>query len=119
MLFIGFPALEGAVIKPYVKLVDDPERKEDPPFNSQDEGVVKAKEFLDIIEYRMVSGSKFAFGDGPTWADFYLYPILADLRSIPAWQIASQRIVAWMKTMDELEAVQKTRAGTLAWGGRP
>ncbi|KAH6903257.1 hypothetical protein BKA70DRAFT_1374025 [Coprinopsis sp. MPI-PUGE-AT-0042] len=115
----GFPALEGGVIKPYVKLLDDPQTKGDIPFNPEDEGVTKAKEFLSIIESRMVPGAKYAFGDGPTWGDFYLYPILADLRSIPAWQIASQRLEAWMTTMDELEAVQKTQPGTLALGGRP
>lgn len=61
----------------------------------------------------------FAFGGKLSWADFYLYPLLADLRMVPEWEIASERINEWMTKMDGLAAVRATAAGTLSVGARP
>ena len=77
------------------------------------EAIVK---FLRIVEERSIGTSKFLFGDHPTWADFYLYPPLADLQALPEWKkaVASSRFATWMDEMGQLDAVRKTRLGTLA-----
>jgi glutathione S-transferase len=62
----------------------------------------------------------FAFGTKPSWADFFLYPLLADLRMIPEWrEVASPRILAWINAVDELPVAKATKAGTLSAGARP
>ncbi|KAG2006937.1 glutathione S-transferase [Coprinopsis cinerea AmutBmut pab1-1] len=116
----GFPALEGGVIKPYVKAIDEDKDPASVTPSKDDQGVVNAKQFLDKIESRMVPDAKFAFGSHPTWADFFLFPLLDDLRAIPAWEmIASEKMREWITNMDKLEAVFKTKPGTLSAGASP
>jgi glutathione S-transferase len=79
------------------------------------DGQSKITEFLSIIDQRTIPNTKYLFGDQPTWADFYLYPLLADLRSLPEWALTVvPRFMGWVDAMDELDAVKKTFAGTLA-----
>lgn len=62
----------------------------------------------------------YAFGERLSWADFFLYPLLADLRMVPEWrEVVSLRMSAWIETMDKLPAVEATKAGTLSVGARP
>ncbi|PPQ79756.1 hypothetical protein CVT26_012309 [Gymnopilus dilepis] len=129
--FFGFPILEGGVIKPRVKALDEGKLTDAEVRSQIAEGVLEAKKFLALIESLMApspSGSNqdqdqdggYIFGDKLTWADFFLYPIFADFRMIPEWkEIVSERLVRWTEKMDLLEAVRNTRAGTLEVGARP
>lgn len=83
------------------------------------EGVAKLREYL-ALTVSLMAPEGFAFGKQLTWADFFLYPLLADLRTVPEWgEIIPARINSWMKHMDEVEAVKATTAGTLSVGARP
>lgn len=54
-----------------------------------------------------------------TWADAFLYPLIADLLTVPEGMFVSTRILKWAKTMELVGGVQKTFEGTLAARGRP
>jgi glutathione S-transferase len=83
------------------------------------EGVEKLRNYLGVIE-TLMAPQGFAFGAKPSWADFYLYPLLADLRTVPEWkEVASPRIIGWIETVDKLPAAEATKAGTLSVGARP
>lgn len=83
------------------------------------EGVEKLRNYLAVIE-SLMGPHGFAFGPKPTWADFYLYPLLADLRNVPEWkELATPRITDWIETVDKLAAAEATKAGTLSVGARP
>lgn len=108
----GFPVIEVGVVKPHMKALEDGVAQSDV------QNVEKITEFLRIVEERSIGHSAFLFGDRPTWADFYLYPPMADLQALPQWElaVAGTRFPRWMKAMSELHAVQKTFEGTLAAG---
>jgi glutathione S-transferase len=61
----------------------------------------------------------YVFGDTLTWADNFLYPLLADLEATPESYTINVRLKAWLAEMKKLPEVEKTLAGTLAVGGRP
>lgn len=82
------------------------------------DGVQNLREYLALMESLM--GPKgFAFGDKPSWADFFLYPLLADLRMIPEWEIVGPRFIEWIEKVDQLPAAKNTLQGTLSVGARP
>jgi glutathione S-transferase len=83
------------------------------------EAVEKLKTYLKEIE-ALMSHEGFAYGSKPSWADFFLYPLLADLQTLPEWdEVTSPRIRSWFKKMDELPVAQVTKPGTLSAGARP
>lgn len=83
------------------------------------EGVTKLREYLALTESLMAPDG-FVFGEKLTWADFFLYPLLADLATVPEWgEVTSERIHNWMRRMGKVEAVIATTAGTLSVGARP
>lgn len=114
----GFPIVERGIVKPRIKaeegkLGDEEVRKQIKA------GVVQLKEYLTFVESLMApSTDGYLFGEKPTWADFYLFPLLADLRTVPEWEVVSERLIAWTKKMDGLPAVKETSAGTLSVGAR-
>ncbi|PPQ99393.1 hypothetical protein CVT24_005376 [Panaeolus cyanescens] len=115
----GFNAVEVGVVKPRLKAMDDGVeeseiRKVIAP------GVETLRSFLSVAESLFTSHKKFAFASRPTWADFFLYPLLSDLSAIPEWdEVASQKVKQWKQDMDGLEAVKNTMGGTLEAGSRP
>ncbi|KAF9218460.1 hypothetical protein BS17DRAFT_883417 [Gyrodon lividus] len=113
----GFPAVEKGVVKPRVAAIDgkltDAEVRQ-----SITAGVERLRKFLTNTENAM-SPEGYVFGEKLSWADFFLYPLLADLRAIPEGELLSERLKKWMAKMDELDAVKTTNAGTLSVGARP
>ena len=105
-------------MKPRVQALDEGKLSDNDVREQIKAGVVKLKEYLKLVE-SLTSPEGYLFGDKPTWADFFLFPLLADLRAVPEWEVVSQRLVVWMKKMDELPAVKETSAGTLSVGARP
>ncbi|KAF8892918.1 hypothetical protein BD779DRAFT_1507734 [Infundibulicybe gibba] len=116
--FFGFPTVEYGVVKPRVGATDEGKLSDAEVREQIKEGVAKLRSFLALLE-SLMAPEGFAFGARPTWADFFLYPLLADLRMIPEWEIASPRIISWIEKVDEIPAVEATRAGTLSVGARP
>jgi len=114
----GFPIVEGSVVKPRVKALDEGKLSDQEIREKIKDGVVELRRFLALAE-SLMAPSGYAFGERITWADFFLYPILADLRMVPEWEVVSERLVNWTKKMDDLDASKATTAGTLSVGGRP
>lgn len=116
----GFPIIEGGVVKPRVKALDEGKLSDQEVREQIKIGVVKLKQYLTLVESLMVTSTEgYLFGQQPTWADFFLFPILADLRTMPEWEVVSERLIVWMKKMDDLPAVKATSDGTLSVGARP
>ncbi|KAI9459296.1 hypothetical protein HD554DRAFT_2298485 [Boletus coccyginus] len=114
----GFSIVEKGVVKPRVAATDEG-RISDAEIRSHiAPGVDQLRKFLESIEDNM-SPEGYVFGEKLTWADFFLFPLLADLTAIPEGELLGPRLLRWMKKMDQLDAVQKTRAGTLSVGARP
>ncbi|KAI6121170.1 hypothetical protein EDD16DRAFT_1210727 [Pisolithus croceorrhizus] len=114
----GFPAVETGVVKPRVALSDEGKATDAEIRESIKPGVERLRRFLTVIEEAM-SPEGYVFGEKLSWADFFLYPLLADLRAIPESGVLSERMLAWMESMDKLEAVKATAPGTLSAGARP
>jgi len=114
----GFPRVEGGCVKPRVKSIDEGKPSDAVLREQISEGVAILKDFLTHMEHLMASDG-YVYGSHVTWADFFLFPLLADLRATPEGEVLSPRMVSWMKKMDELDAVKDTTEGTLSVGARP
>lgn len=117
-----FTALEGRIIKPRQSLEQ----------NGADEGtigvaleeamgsgrlVVKLLEGF-LRDNKEVNGAKgdWFIGDAITWADLYLYPIFADLLSIPEGPKLLQEtplLDAWVKRMEGTQIAKATYPGSV------
>jgi len=114
----GLPAVEKGVVKPRVAATDEGKLTDAEIRQNITAGVEQLRKFLIVIENAM-SPEGYVFGEKLTWADFFLYPLLADLQAIPEGELLSERLKKWMVNMDELDAVKATKAGTLSVGARP
>ncbi|KAH7890336.1 hypothetical protein F5I97DRAFT_14823 [Phlebopus sp. FC_14] len=114
----GFPAVEKGVVKPRVGATDEGKLSDAEIRQSIQSGVDHLRKFLAIVEEHMAPEG-YVFGPTLTWADFFLYPLLADLLAIPEGELLSERLKIWMAKMGELDAVKNTAAGTLGVGARP
>lgn len=108
--------MEGGCVKKRVAATDEAKLSDAEIRSNIKEGVDRLKFFLTQIE-KLMAPEGFVFGNKVTWADFFLFPLLADLRATPEGEVLSPRLKAWMETMDDLEAVKKTVPGTLSVGG--
>jgi len=113
-----FPAVEIGVVKPRVaandegRLTDSEVRKQIQP------AVEHLRKVLCKIE-ELMSADGYVFGSQLSWADLFLFPLLADLKAVPDGEILSPRLLSWMDVMNKLEAVQATASGTLSADARP
>lgn len=115
---IGFPMIEATVVKPRVKALDEGKLTEDEIRSQIKSGVVEMKQYLKVAE-GLMAPEGYVFGNTLTWADFFLYPLMADLRMVPEWELVSDRLKKWTEKMNQLPAAQATKAGTLSVGARP
>lgn len=107
------------MVKPRVQALDDGHPSDAEVRANIKEGVEKLRNYLRVIQ-SLMAPEGYAYGSRPSWADFFLYPLLADLRMVPEWaEVTSLRIVSWIEKMDKLPAVEATKAGTLSVGARP
>jgi len=81
-------------------------------------GVEHLRRLLHKLE-ELMADDGYVFGSKLSWADFFLFPLLADLKAIPEGELLSPRLLKWMEDMNKLEAVQATTPGTLSAGARP
>ena len=110
--------MEQSVVKPRVAATDEGRLSDDEIRRNITDGVDQLCKFFQRTEDSM-SPEGYVFGEKLTWADFFLFPLLADLKAIPEGGLLSPRLLRWMEKMDQLDAVQKTKAGTLSVGARP
>lgn len=82
-------------------------------------GLVALKPVLHALESMI--GGPYAVGLTVSAADLFLWPILADLASIPEGKILGGYFMmcAWMAFFRETEWAEATKQGTLEVGGRP
>ncbi|KIJ64074.1 hypothetical protein HYDPIDRAFT_91171 [Hydnomerulius pinastri MD-312] len=114
----GFPAVEKGVVKPRVAATDEGKLTDAQIRQNIQDGVAHLRKFLARAENAMAPEG-YVFGEKLSWADFFLYPLLADLQAISEGEELSDRFQKWMKKMGELDAVKATAAGTLSVGARP
>ncbi|KAG8729643.1 hypothetical protein FRC12_020836 [Ceratobasidium sp. 428] len=117
----GYPAIKTGVVRPRVNGLDACKftMTEIRQQIKQAGGIDKLKEFLAKIEPLFMPNGPYVFGPRLTWADAFLYPLIADLLTVPEGMFVSTRLLKWAKTMELVGGVQKTFEGTLAARGRP
>jgi len=121
-----FNAVEPPVVKIRLKL--EKEQKEEKEIVSLlTNSVQELHQTLAKLEQRsaLKDNKKFLAGDNITWADFFCYPPLADLRAtnegkcIQGESAQFTKLAAWMDRMEAIESVKKTMKDTLQDGWRP
>ncbi|KAG9127857.1 hypothetical protein FRC07_008303 [Ceratobasidium sp. 392] len=117
----GYPAIKTGVVQPRVNGLDACKftMTEIRQQIKQAGGIDKLKEFLAKIEPLFMPKGPYIFGSRLTWADAFLYPLIADLLTVPEGMFVSTRLLKWAKSMELVGGVQKTFEGTLAARGRP
>lgn len=110
--------MEKGVVKPRIAATDEGKLSDAEVRSNIAAGVDQLRKFLKRSEDNM-SPDGFVFGEKLSWADFFLFPLLADLRATPEGELLSPRLLRWMEKMDQLDAVRKTKPGTLSSGARP
>ncbi|KAJ8592552.1 hypothetical protein M405DRAFT_787343 [Rhizopogon salebrosus TDB-379] len=114
----GFPAVEKGVVKPRVAASDEGKFSDSEIRKQIQPGVDHLRKWLHKME-ELMADDGYVFGSKLTWADFFLFPLLADLKAIPEGELLSPRLLKWMEEMNKLEAVQATTPGTLSASARP
>lgn len=94
------------------KLTDSEIRKQIQPATEH------LRKLLHKLE-ELMADDGYVYGSKLSWADLFLFPLLADLKAIPEGELLSPRLLRWMEEMNKLEAVQATTPGTLSVGARP
>lgn len=120
-----FNAVEPPIVKTRLRL--EKERKDEKEIvSSLTDSVQELYQTLKKLEQRsaLEDNKNFLAGDNPTWADFFCYPPLADLRAIKEGECIQgesaqfPKLAAWMDRMESLESVKKTLKDTLQDGWR-
>lgn len=103
------------VVKPLLAQIDDGEDQE----ATIKAGLVALKPVLQALESMI--GGPYATGLTVSAADLYLWPILADLASIPEGKILGGYPMtnAWITFFRQTEWAEMTKPGTIEVGGRP
>ncbi|KAF8322141.1 hypothetical protein DL93DRAFT_2071924 [Clavulina sp. PMI_390] len=114
----AYPILEVKMIKIRVKHTDEGKLSAAEIGDLLSDAVAEARVYIAKIEPLMASGG-FVFGKTLTWADYFLYPLLADLEATPESHLITPRLKEWLGEMKKLAEVKTTEPGTLALGGRP
>ncbi|KAG1898757.1 uncharacterized protein F5891DRAFT_1111563 [Suillus fuscotomentosus] len=114
----GFPAVEKGVVKPRVAAIDGGKLTDSVVREQIKPAVEHLQKLLGKVE-ELMADEGYVFGSQLSWADFFLFPLLADLKAVPEGELLSPRLVNWMGEMNKLEAVKATTPGTLSVGARP
>ena len=114
--FIGVPIIERGVVK-FRMRAEGKLTEEQILAQLEDGPIVELRRYLEVAE-SLMAPEGYAFGDKLTWADFFLYPMMADLRMVSEWELVSERLKNWTEKMDLLPETQATRVGTLATGAK-
>ena len=80
------------------------------------EGLKKAGRILSAVD-TMVVGEPFLCGDKLTWADYFVYPAMADLYSLPEGKYLAERapkLYQWYQMFEKREEANVTYKDTVA-----
>jgi len=121
-----FDAVEPSIVKIRLKLEKD-QKEEEEIVSLLTNSVQQLHQIFIKLEQRSAlnENKKFLAGDNITWADFFCYPPLADLRAINEGKCIKgesaqfPKLAAWMDRMETIESVKKTMKDTLQDGWRP
>lgn len=121
-----FATVEPGVVKTRLRLEKN-QKDEEQIVADLVEPVQKLHQTLEKLEARsaLKDEKPFLTGDRITWADYFCYPPLADLRVVNEGHCIRgsgaqfPRLSAWMDRMETLASVQKTEKDTLQDGWRP
>lgn len=120
-----FPALEPKLIK-VRQAMEGNGADEESIKVALEEGMDGARSALHILEGFLEdnakthsSGPLYFVGNTPTWADLYVYPILADLAATPEGRTLldpngrAPKVAAWVQHFAELDMAKKTYPGSV------
>jgi glutathione S-transferase len=121
-----FNSVEPPIVKTRLKLEKN-QKEEKEIVSSLTDPVQQLYEILTKLEQRsaLKDNQKFLAGDNVTWADFFCYPPLADLRAINEGKCIKGesaqfiKLTAWMDRMETLKSVKNTMKDTLQDGWKP
>lgn len=121
-----FIDVEPPIVKTRLRLEKEQKDEKD-IVSSVNSGVQNLYQTLTKLEQRsaLQDNKNFLAGDHVTWADFFCYPPLADLRAINEGECIRgesakfKKLSVWMDRMESLESVNKTLKGTLQDGWKP
>jgi glutathione S-transferase len=111
MLSPGFHRFEVGVVKVRLGKSD---ADEDAISAALEPGLEQLRVFIATIELLMAEDGFMCGQKHVTWADFFLYPLVADLEATPEAYILTPRLATWSKLMKLVPAVKATEKGTLA-----
>ncbi|KAI8981957.1 hypothetical protein BDF20DRAFT_905673 [Mycotypha africana] len=77
----------------------------------------KAGKLIEAMDNRLSDSSNFLCGDQLTWADYFVYPVMADLYAIPEagfFQEKGPRLYRWYTNFKDREEVICTYPDTVA-----
>lgn len=117
----GYKAVELQVVKVRVKSTDEGKEPADEcrAHIESSGGARDLRNFFQHMDALREGKTPYLLGENPSWPDFFLYPLVADLLSTPDADLAPPSIVAWAKAMESVKGIKETLKGTLADGGRP
>lgn len=121
-----FDTVEPPIVKIRLKLEKD-QKEENEIVSLLANSIQELHQILSKLEQRssLKDNKTFLAGDNITWADFFCYPPLADLRAIKEGicikgdSAQFPKLAAWMDRMENVESVKKTMKDTLQDGWRP
>jgi len=111
-----FRTLEFTCVKPRHAL-ESAGSTEEEITKQLENGVLQSDSVLNIVEKLANEHGPYLTGPEITWADLYVYPILADYKSIPEGRSVRgglPRLSKWIEQMENRESVKKTFPGTIA-----
>ncbi|CUA72391.1 hypothetical protein RSOLAG22IIIB_01058 [Rhizoctonia solani] len=117
----GFKSVEVGVVKPRLKSIDEGKESTDTcrAYLESSGGIQGLHTFFERLEKIKAEDGPYLLGKSPTWPDFFLYPLVADLLATPDADLAPQSILVWFEGMESVKGIKETHKGTLADGGRP
>jgi len=117
----GYKAVELQVVKERVKSINQGQElvNECRTRIESSGGAEGLRDFFQTINALREGKTPYLLGKNPTWPDFFLYPLVADLLATPDADLAPPSIVSWAKLMRSVNGIQETHEGTLADGGQP
>jgi len=110
-----FRAVEYGCVKPRAAL-EESQVSEESIKISVAKGVEEVNFVLGEVEKLVDANGPFLVGAALSWADLFMYPALADLKSTPEGAVlqALPRLHKWMAEMDKRESVQSTFPDSIA-----
>ncbi|KAF5325453.1 hypothetical protein D9619_009973 [Psilocybe cf. subviscida] len=113
----GLPIIQGNIVMARVKALIGGLKEEQILEKLNAGPIAEMQRFLEATE-KLMAPEGYIFGDKVTWADYFLYPLMANLKTTPEWGLVSERQKRWTDMMELQPEAQATTEGTLAAGAQ-